>query len=175
MAAVGPLPGPPSATPGTPTPKTPADSRWSALPGPSDAPAWQPPHYVRKTLSNGIDLWVVPWRTLPIVQARLSVPLGTADDPSGKSGLANLTATLLDKGTKSKTAIEFEEELEALGVSLTVGASGDSTGIGLSVLSRNLAPAFSMVGQLLMAPRFDPVDFDRERKLELDALLQRPR
>ena len=52
---------------------------------------------------------------MPIVEARLIIPVGTADDPAGKSGLANLTATLLDKGTKTKTDNELAEELEALG------------------------------------------------------------
>ena len=41
------------------------DLSGSVLPGPAEAPAWQAPRYVRKTLSNGINHWVVPWRTLP--------------------------------------------------------------------------------------------------------------
>ena len=100
------------------------------------------------------------------------IPVGTADDPSGKSGLASLTATLLDKGTRSKTHNELVEELDALVVSLSTGPSVDSTSVSFSVLSRNLAPTLSLVGQILTAPRFDPEDFDRERKLELDGLPQ---
>jgi zinc protease len=161
---------------GNPSPARSAadEPMWKELPGPSAVPDWQPPRYVRKTLSNGLDLWVVPWRTLPIVEARLLIPVGTADDPSGKSGLANLTATLLDKGTKTKTHNQLVEELDALGVSLSAGASVDSTSVSVSVLSKNLAPTLSLVGEILTAPRFDPEDFDRERKLELDALLQGP-
>ena len=174
VAQVGPLPDPAAASTASEPPRTPADPKWAELPGPSAAPAWQAPRYVRKTLSNGINLWVVPWRTLPIVEARLLIPVGTADDPAGKSGLASLTATLLDKGTKTKTDIELAEELETLGISLTAGASVDNTSVGFSVLSRNLTPAFSLLGQILTSPRFAPEDFDRERKLELDALLQGP-
>ncbi len=173
FAQVGPLPDPSASTPPE-SPKTPSDDRWAHLPGPSESPDWQPPRIVRKKLSNGLDLWVVPWKTLPIVQAQLIIPVGTGDDPEGKAGLGNLTATLIDKGTKAKTAVELAEELEALGVSLSAGASVDDTTIGVSVLARNLAPAFNLLGQLLTSPRFDPEDFDRERKLELDALLQGP-
>ncbi len=174
VAQVGPLPDPSASTSTTEPPKTPSDPQWAKLPGPSPAPAWQVPRYVRKKLSNGLDLWVVPWKTLPIVEARLLIPVGTADDPPGKTGLANLTATLLDKGTKTKTDIELAEELESLGISFSASASQDNTTVGLSVLSRNLTPALSLLGQIVTAPRFDPKDFDRERKLELDALLQGP-
>ena len=171
---VGPIADPNATEPPVSSLKTPSDPKWQALPGPSEAPAWQAPRHVRKTLSNGVDLWVVPWRTLPIVEARLMLPVGSADDLPGKTGLASLTATLLDKGTRSKTHNELVEELDALGVSLSAGASVDSTSVSFSVLSRNLAPTFSLVGQILTAPRFDPEDFDREKKLELDALLQGP-
>ncbi len=145
---------------------------WATLPGPSSAPAWQPPKHARKTLSNGLDLWVVPWKTLPIVQARLVIPVGTADDPKGKSGLASLAATMFDKGTKTKSDTDVAEELEALGVTLSASAAPDSTQVGFNVLARNLAPTLDLVGQLLAAPRFEPKDFDRERKLQLDGLLQ---
>ena len=174
FAQVGPLPDPSASASQPEPPKIPADAQWAALPGPSPAPPWQVPRYVRKKLSNGLDLWVLPWKTLPIVEARLLIPVGTGDDPAGKAGLANLTATLLDKGTKTKTDIELAEELDTLGVSFSAGASADSTSVGLSVLARNLTPALSLLGQIVTAPRFEPKDFDRERKLELDALLQGP-
>ncbi len=169
----GPLPGSKPAAPAAPrAPRAGPD--WATLPGPSESPAWAPPKYVRKTLSNGLDLWVVPWKTLPIVQARLIIPVGTADDPEAKSGLASLTATMLDKGTKSKAETDLAEELEALGVTLSTSAGPDTTGLGFSVLARNLKPTLELVGQLLVSPRFDPKDFDRERKLQLDGLLQGP-
>jgi zinc protease len=168
----GPLPGP---TPPTLTPRTTPDGPiWKDLPGPTPPPGWEAPRYVRKTLSNGLQLWVIPWKTLPIVEARLIIPVGSADDTAGKSGLAMLTSSLLDKGTKTKTDNELAEELDTLGVSLSVGASVDATEVGLSVLARNLKPTLSLVGQILTAPRFDPKDFDRERKLQLDAILQGP-
>ena len=61
----------------------------------------------------------------------------------GKEGLANPTATLLDKGTKTKTDVEFAEGLETLGRSISVGASADETSVNLSVLTRNLASGCS--------------------------------
>ncbi len=147
---------------------------WATLPGPSRPEPWQPPKYTRKRLSNGVEVWVVPWKTLPIVEARLIIPLGTGDDPAGKTGLANLTATLIDKGTQTKTDTQLAEEFETLGVTLSASASADATQVGFSVLKRNLGKTLELVGEMLEAPRFDRGDFDRERGLELEALRQGP-
>jgi len=147
---------------------------WSALPGPSAPVGFKAPKFVRRGLKNGLDVWAAPWSTLPLVSVQLLIPAGTADDPAGKSGLATLTATLLDKGTASQPATEFAEALEALGVSLGVRASADDMQTGFSAVSRNLRPALTALGALLASPRFDPADFDRERRLQLAGLEQGP-
>ncbi|WP_435016790.1 M16 family metallopeptidase [Tundrisphaera sp. TA3] len=170
---VGPLPGPAADAAFSPRPPQPGPD-WTKMPGPDLARSFLPPRFVRKRMSNGLDVWVAPWHTLPVVQATLVVPVGTADDPEGKSGVAALTAALLDKGTRAQTSTELAESLETLGVTLGVRPGSDSTSVGFSVLARNLKPAFEKLGQVLTSPRFDPADFDRERKLQLDDLLQGP-
>jgi zinc protease len=147
---------------------------WSKLPGPSEPPAFRPPQIVRRRLSNGVDVWFTPWRTLPIVSVRLLIPVGTADDPSGKSGLAHLTANLLDKGTKTKTSTELAEALELLGTSPAVSATVDNTVLSFNVVARNLSPALALVGEMLTSPRFDPKDVELQRQLQLSDLLQGP-
>lgn len=147
---------------------------WSKMPGPSPSPAIQTPKFVRKSLPNGLDVWAAPWKTLPLVSVRLVIPAGTADDPKGKSGLASLTSSLLDKGTSTKTATELAEALDVLGVTLGAGTSADNTVMGFSTVSRNLEPALTLLGEVLTAPRFDANDFSRERDLQLAGLSQGP-
>jgi zinc protease len=169
--------GPPPATSREPevADRTPAQGPdWSKLPGPAPSGEYHPPAYVRKTLSNGLEVWVVPWKTLPIVTARLIVPVGTGDDPAGKAGLAGLTATLLSKGTKDKSTVELAEELEGLGVSYSCVADNDDTTLGFNVLVRNLDPALRLLTPMFTAPRLDPADFEREREIHLSDLLQGP-
>ncbi|CAN5882606.1 pitrilysin family protein [soil metagenome] len=147
---------------------------WSALPDPDEPRPFQAPEFVRRELSSGLDVWIAPWRTLPIASVVFQLPGGTADDPEGKSGLANLAASLLDKGTEDLSATELAEAFEALGVQPGVGSGLDTTTIGFSALTRNLDPALSLVGQMLSAPRLDPTEFDRERQLQLIDLIQGP-
>jgi zinc protease len=104
----------------------------------------------------------------------LQSQVGTGDDPVGKSGLANLTARLLDQGTATKTATELAEAFEELGAGVRASAGADDMGVGASVLKRNLKPTLELVAQMLISPRFDPKDFDRERSQQLADLLQGP-
>jgi zinc protease len=147
---------------------------WSKLPGPSQPQAFRPPSFRRTTLSNGLDVWVASWRTLPLVSMRLLVPAGAADDPRGKSGLAALTARLLDQGTTTRPATELAEALDALGASLAVGSGPDWTTYGLNVLARHLDPTLELLSEAVRQPRFDPKDFEREKALQLADLLQGP-
>ncbi len=173
LAPVGPDPNSArKATVGTRSPGAGPD--WSKLPGPARAQAFQPPPYVRRSLSNGIDLWISTWKLLPLVQVSLSVPVGTGDDPEGQAGLAHLTARLIDQGTASRTPTELAEEFEQLGTTVRVAADGDDTTVGVRVLARNLEPALTLLGEMLVSPRFDPKDFDRERTQQLASLLQGP-
>ena len=147
---------------------------WTKMPGPAPLAAFKAPKITRRTLSNGLNVWIAPWRTLPLVSAQLVLPGGTADDPSGKSGLATLTATLLDQGTKDMTAVELAEALEELGGLIGIGTNDDQTTLVFGGITRNFDAKLALVGKVLAAPRFDPKDVDRERQQQLADLLQGP-
>jgi zinc protease len=147
---------------------------WSKMPGPSTPQSFRAPQFVRRRLSNGIDIWFAAWKTLPLISVELLLPSGTADDPLRKSGLATLTASLLDKGTSRLTATELGESLETLGVTLNTRSSTDDTTVGWSTIARNLGPSLKIVAEVLASPRFDPKDFEREQALALARLVQGP-
>ena len=147
---------------------------WTKLPGPGAPAAFVPPTVVRKTLSNGVDVLIVPWKTLPIVNALWVVPAGTVHDPSGKSGLASLHASMLTQGTRDRTATELAEALDELGVTYGTASSLEESSLSFNVLARNLDPALALLVPMFTAPRFDPADFARERDLQLAGLSQGP-
>ncbi len=113
---------------------------------------------------------IAPWKTLPLVTARLLVDAGSADDGRDQAGLAALTASLWDKGTRQLSATELTEALAALGTSLSVGSGSDTTQMGFTVEKKGLPETLKLVGSVIHQPRFDPSDFEREKKLHLSAL-----
>jgi zinc protease len=147
---------------------------WTKMPGPTQPQAFRAPAIIQRKLSTGLDVWIVPWRTLPIVQARMLLPGGTSEDSPEKSGLAYLTATLLTQGTTTKTATELAEAFGILGASPTAAASSDRIVLGFGSVARHFDATLALVGEMLSTPRFEPSDFARERDLQLADLLQGP-
>jgi len=128
------------------------------------------PQPVEKTLANGLRVIVVPKHDIPLVAAQLLVKTGAAADPAGRDGLAELTATVLTQGTKTRTAEQIARGVEALGATLTAGAGWDSSTIDLSVMSSNLPKALKYMADVARNATFAKDELERERAQAIDAL-----
>src|SRR6478609_3650671 len=58
------------------------------------APALTLPPIVKRTLTNGLPVWIVEMHKVPLVDVTLLVRSGAASDPAGKNGVANVTADM---------------------------------------------------------------------------------
>jgi len=90
---------------------------------------------VEKTLANGLRVIVTRQTSVPKVSITLTVLSGYSSDPADLTGLASLTADLIQEGTKTKTSREIRRAVFGMGGSLSAAASQDYT----SVLARGLA------------------------------------
>src|SRR5262245_19585133 len=79
------------------------------------AQGFRVPAPVRTLLKNGLTILVLERHEIPLLQVQLMIKAGAAVDPPGKAGTADLTARLLKRGTKSRTAQQFAEEVEFVG------------------------------------------------------------
>jgi zinc protease len=147
---------------------------WTVMPPPTARGTFVTPPFQRHKLRNGLEVWVSPWHTLPLVSTRLLIATGSADDPAGSAGLAQLTSTLWDQGTTQLTSTALAEAIDALGTSLDVSSDTDTTELSFTVESGSLADALQLVGQMIVQPRFDDTDFQRERQLQLSELTSGP-
>ena len=75
---------------------------------------------VREQLPNGL-VWLFSQQSgLPMVSLQeLFIKAGALEDPKGKEGLANLTASLLASGAKGKSATQIAQEADFIGARLT--------------------------------------------------------
>jgi zinc protease len=152
----------------------PAGPAWSELPPPAQATAVVPPSIHRGRLANGLEVWISPWNSLPLVSAQLVIPCGSAHDPEGKSGLANLTSEVWTQGTQDLTSTQFTELMDGLGVPLDVHLSIDSTSMNFTSASGRLDEVLRQVAPLLSQPRLDERDIAREKDLMLSQLARGP-
>src|SRR5262249_17039906 len=135
------------------------------------APTSAAPLGTRTVLDNGATLLVAERPGIPMVVMNLVFRTGAAADPDGKAGLANLTASLLTRGSKRHTTQSLAEALDFLGASLKVDADYEITTISLTTLPKNLEPAFALVAEVVPPPTFPPAELERTRK-EIEGGLQ---
>jgi zinc protease len=149
------------------TPPPPAAPRSVSVPQPSE-----------KTLANGLRVIAVQKRGLPLVAARLMIKTGGEADPSDHAGLADMTASLLTKGTRTKSAEEIARGVEALGATIESGAGWDNSYVNLGALANKFNEAMVYVADVVRRPTFAKAEVDRLRDQNIDALtvaLQDPR
>lgn len=139
------------------TPPPPAPPRTVAVPKPEE-----------RTLPNGLRVIVVERSNAPLVAAQLVVKNGAEVDPPGLSGLADVTASLLTKGTEKRTAPQIAEAIEALGGSINSGAGWDASRASINVLSSKIAPALEILADVVRRPTFKEEEIERLRQQYLD-------
>lgn len=67
------------------------------------------------TLSNGLEVVVIPDHRAPVVTHMLWYHVGSADEDPGKSGIAHFFEHLMFKGTKTYPAGEFSQKVAEIG------------------------------------------------------------
>ena len=116
----------------------------------------------RQQLPNNLVWLFSPQTELPLVTLELLIKAGTLQDPPGKEGLANLTASLLRNGTKSRTSTQIAEELDFIGAHLTVDGGDDFAKMSLTVLKKDLGPALELLKDILLNPIFPAAEVARK-------------
>lgn len=144
----------------------------SVIPAAGPAPAYDFPEVHRRTLTNGLQLWVVERPGVPIVNVQLIVEAGAMRDPADGPGLASLTAAMLTEGTATRSATEIADELDFLAANLNASAGQEVASVSLQTLARNLEPALEIFADIVVNPAFPESEWQRVREQRLVSLLQ---
>jgi len=144
----------------------------SRLPVPGQTLLFHFPPIERSTLSTGLRIWTVRHVSIPVATVMLLIRRGAADDPHGKEGLAAITADMLDEGTGKLTSIEIHEALARVGAQLDSDIGPDATLLTVTVLSRFVKSAVSLLADIVARPSLREEDFSRVRQLRLHRLMQ---
>ncbi|MCC6448457.1 MAG: insulinase family protein, partial [Chitinophagaceae bacterium] len=117
--------------------------------------------------SNGIKVFVVENHKLPIVN--YSIDFDIRPELQGDmTGYKEMIGELLTAGTKTKSKDKFNEELDQLGASLSVG----SDGIYMQTLKKNSDKLLALAGEMLTQPNFSQTELDKLKKQTKSGLAQ---
>lgn len=149
----------------------------SIMPPLGPTPRFSPPRFVRRHLSNGLELRIVERRELPIVTLDLVLKSGETSTPMGKEGLASLAASMLEEGAGKYDSLAFAGALAEIGASFAASSDLESSSLGVTTLTRHLDKALDLYGEVILAPTFPAKELERlklERLANLRARLDDP-
>jgi zinc protease len=132
----------------------------------------RPADYYRFTTTNGISCIGIQQNDIPKVNILVSFRAGHRFEPKEKSGLAELTAHLLEKSSVKTKAEEIENKLDRLGSNVTISSGDEDFSISIQSLTENLPATLKIVEESLFEPKFDKDEFENERKQQTDRIAQ---
>jgi predicted Zn-dependent peptidase len=130
------------------------------------------PQYTKDTLPNGAVIAMLPRSGVPLVHFRVLIKGGVESDPSGMAGLGNVTASLLRRGTKARSAEQFAEELDYLGGTFQAGFDGQlgsATAISSEFLSKDFDKGLDLLCDAVLHPAFTDSEVRKELARRVDA------
>jgi zinc protease len=130
------------------------------------------PKLERARLSNGLKVILAERPGLPLVNFWMTTDAGYAADHSAAPGTAKLVSTLLLDGTRTRNALQINDQAALLGARLLAYSDLDFSYVQLSALKEKLDPSLELFGDVILNPSFPDADFKREQKLQLDAIQQ---
>ena len=139
-------------------------------PTPSAAKSVNVPAVREKKLSNGLTVAVIERKNVPLVTIQLLIGAGANAEDATKAGLADMTATLLTKGTKTRSATQIAEQIEFLGGSITTGAGWNNSVVTITISSDKLDQAMAILADVVLNPTFKQEEIDLLKAQTLDGL-----
>ncbi|MBN2863176.1 MAG: insulinase family protein [Bacteroidales bacterium] len=113
----------------------------------------------RTDLSNGIKVFGITNKELPLVYMSVVIEGGTLRDKVNLPGVSAMIASVMPQGTKNKTPEKLEEEIELLGSNISMYTGREEISLDASMLSRNFEKTALIIKEILLEPRWDTAEF----------------
>jgi zinc protease len=128
-----------------------------------------PPHE-KYVLKNGLTVLLLEKHGVPMINLFAIVKTGSTADPSGEEGLASITAGLLRKGTKSRTAQQFAADFDFIGGDFEADAGADFSSVSAEFLTKDLARGLELFSDALLHPTFPQAEVEKLLAQSIDGV-----
>jgi zinc protease len=128
---------------------------------------------VRKEFSKGAVLLTQENNLDNTVSIQGKFPGGTIFNPRNKYGLAEITASMLKKGSQNYDKLALADALAQMGSSLDFRLGTDHVSFSIRCLGENVAATLALFEDALLYPSFPEAEFEKLKKQRLDRLIQR--
>src|SRR5947207_1400687 len=123
-------------------------------------------------LSNGLRLLVREDRRLPLVAMGAVFRSGLLAETPQKNGITSLMAKVLLKGTKTLTAEQIANQIEAVGGSISSDAGNNSFNLSVEVTKPDVKLGVELLSDILVNATIPEKAIAREKEIQIAAIQQ---
>jgi zinc protease len=123
-------------------------------------------------LSNGLRLLVREDPRLPLVAMGAVFRGGLLAENPQDNGITHLMAKVLLKGTKTRTAEQIANEIEAAGGSISSESGNNSFGVSVDVMKPDLKLGVNLLSDVLLNATMPEKAIAREKEIQIAAIQQ---
>lgn len=132
---------------------------------------FSPPQPEEAVLKNGITLFLLEDKELPVLDMAALIRTGSIYDPDDKVGLAGLaTAIMRTGGTASMSGDAIDEELEFIDAAVGVHSNRTHVSASLSVMKKDLDLGLKIFADILTRPVFEQAKLDLAKKAAIEGI-----
>src|SRR5713226_5606201 len=124
----------------------------------------------RAELPNGLLVVTERMPHVRSVSVGIWVGTGSRGESPESNGIAHFIEHMVFKGTERRTAEEIARSMDSVGGMLDAFTAKELTCFNAKVLDEHLPIAFDVISDLILRPRFDAGDVEKERQVVLEEI-----
>jgi predicted Zn-dependent peptidase len=130
----------------------------------------RPPLIRKAVLPNGLTVLTERMAAVRSVSLGAWIAVGSRNEEASQAGISHFLEHMLFKGTERRSAEAIAQEIEAVGGRLDAFTSREHTCYYAKVLGEHLPVAVDLLADLLLHPRLDRADVEKERGVILQEI-----
>jgi predicted Zn-dependent peptidase len=124
----------------------------------------------KEVLDNGLTILTEQMPHVRSISMGIWLKIGSRSETSELNGVAHFIEHLLFKGTSHRTAEEIARQVDSIGGHLDAFTAKETICYSTKVLDEHLPIAFDILSDLVLNPKFDPGDMEKERSVILEEI-----
>jgi predicted Zn-dependent peptidase len=124
----------------------------------------------REVLGTGLRLITESMPHVRSVSIGVWLTRGSRHESSEQGGIAHFVEHMLFKGTASRSAEDIAQEIDSIGGQLDAFTAKEYASYYIKVLDDHLPTAIDLLSDIVMNPRLDPEDIEKEKKVILEEI-----
>src|SRR5262245_7901114 len=124
----------------------------------------------REVLDTGLRLITETMPHVRSVSIGVWLTRGSRHETLPQSGIAHFVEHMLFKGTATRSAEDIAQEIDSIGGQLDAFTAKEYASYYIKVLDEHLPTAVDLLADIVMRPKFEREDLDKEKKVILEEI-----